>query len=275
MGIRILYIGEIVGRAGVFAVKKLLPALRRETGADLVVACANGATGGSGIGKAHSVYLRKLGIDVLTTGEAAFYKKDIVEAFPKSPWLLRPLNYPPGVPGRGFRAYQTPKGPVVVAQLLGQAGFPRVHLENPFHVLDAALPTLSEGSKAVLLDFRAATTAERRAMARYADGRVSAVLGSYGRALSADAEVSAAGTASMTDTGRTGSLMSVGGMDAATRIHEYRSGVPVWAKDSSEAPELQGCVIELGADGRAVSIETLRVPCEEEFVEGTRHSDQG
>ena len=112
-------------------------------------------------------------------------------------------------------------------------------------------------------------------MARYADGRVSAVLGSYGRALSADAEVSAAGTASMTDTGRTGSLMSVGGMDAATRIHEYRSGVPVWAKDSSEAPELQGCVIELGADGRAVSIETLRVPCEEEFVEGTRHSDQG
>lgn len=273
MGIRILYIGEIVGRVGIFSVKKLLPRLKADTGADLVVACANGATGGSGIGKAHSVYLRKLGVDVLTTGEAAFFKKDIVEAFPKSPWLLRPLNYPPGVPGRGFRSYQTPKGPVVVAQLLGQAGFTRVHLENPFHVLDAALSALKDLSQAVILDFRAPTTAERRAMIQYADGRVSAVLGSFGRALSADAAVSKAGTASMTDTGRTGSLMSVGGMDAETRIREYRSGVPVWARDAIGTPELQGCVIELDGSGRAVSIETLRVPCKEEFHEGTGNSD--
>jgi len=275
VGIRILYIGEIIGRVGIFSVKKLLPALRRDLRADLVVACANGATGGAGIGKAHSVYLRKLGIDVLTTGEAAFYKKDIVEAFPRSPWLLRPLNYPPGVPGRGFRSYMTPKGPVVVAQLLGQSGFARVHLENPFHVLDAALPRFKEDATAVLIDFRAATTAEKRAMIRYADGRVSAVVGSYGRALTADAAVSAAGTASITDAGRSGSLMSVGGMDAATRINEYLSGVPVWAKDAVESPELQGCIIELDSSGRAVSIETLRVPCKEEFHEGTGNSDQG
>ena len=274
MGIRILYIGEIIGRVGIFSVKKLLPALKRDLRADLVVACANGATGGAGIGKAHSVYLRKLGIDVLTTGEAAFYKKDIVEAFPRSPWLLRPLNYPPGVPGRGFRSYMTPKGPVVVAQLLGQSGFARVHLENPFHVLDAALPRFKEDAAAVLIDFRAATTAEKQAMIRYANGRVSAVVGSYGRALTADAGVSAAGTASITDAGRTGSLMSVGGMDATTRINEYLSGVPVWAKDAVESPELQGCIIELDSGGRAVSIETLRVPCKEEFHEGTGNSDQ-
>ncbi len=274
MGIRILYIGEIVGRAGVFTVKKLLPELRRASGADLVVACANGATGGLGLGKAHSVYLKKLGVDVLTTGEAAFFKKDIVEAFPKSPWLLRPLNYPPGVPGRGFRAYQTPKGPVVVVQLLGQAGFTRVHLDNPFSMFDAVLPTLREAAAAILVDFRAATTAERRAMIHHADGRASVVLGSYGRALSADAAVSALGTASMTDTGRTGSLMSVGGMDAATRIREYRSGVPAWARDAVDRPELQGCVVDIDTSGRAVSIETLRVPCKEKFNEGTRNSDQ-
>jgi len=273
VGIRILYIGEIVGRVGIFAIKKLLPGLRRETGADLVVACANGATGGSGIGKAHSVYLHKLGIDVMTTGEAAFYKKDIVEVFPKTPWLLRPLNYPPGVPGRGFRSYQTPKGPVVVAQLLGQAGFPRVHLDNPFHVLDAALPAFKECSTTIIIDFRAATTAERRAMFQYADGRVSAVLGSYGKALTADAMVSAAGTATLTDTGRTGSLMSVGGMDAAMKIREYRSGVPVWAKDAVDVPELQGCVFEIDTAGRAISIEALRVPCKEVFHEGTGNSD--
>ncbi|MBN2875166.1 MAG: YmdB family metallophosphoesterase [Spirochaetales bacterium] len=270
---RILYIGEIVGRVGIFSVKKLLPQLKRQYEADLVIACANGATGGAGIGKAHSVYLHKLGIDVLTTGEAAFYKKDIVEAFPKTSWLLRPINYPPGVPGRGFRACQTSKGAVVVVQLLGQAGFQRVHLDNPFQVIDAALPRLKELSAAVILDFRAPTTAERRAMIRHVDGRVSAVLGSYGRALTADASISVAGTASITDTGRTGSLMSVGGMDADTRIGEYLSGVPVWAKDAVATPELQACVLELDTDGRAQSIETLRVPCEEEFNEGTRNSD--
>ncbi len=274
MGIRILYIGEIVGRAGVFCVKKLLPSLRKSVAADLVVACANGATGGLGLGKAHSVYLRKLGIDVLTTGEAAFYKKDIVEAFPKSPWILRPYNYPPGVPGRGFRLYKTEKGPVAVVQLLGQAGFSRVHLDSPFRLLDALEPSLKE-ARAVLVDFRAPTTAERRAFFRYADGRVGAVVGSFGRALSADAAVSAAGTASMTDTGRTGSLMSVGGMDADTRIREFRSGVPAWAKDAVAAPELQGCVIEFGENGKAVSIETIREPCQEDFHEGTGHGDQG
>jgi len=274
VGIRILYIGEIVGRSGVFCVKKLLPSLRKSLSADIVVACANGATGGLGLGKAHSVYLRKLGIDVLTTGEAAFFKKDIVEAFPKSPWILRPYNYPPGVPGRGYRLYKTEKGSVAVVQLLGQAGFSRVHLDSPFRALDELLPRLGE-ARAVLVDFRAATTAERRALFRYADGRVEAIVGSYGRALSADAAVSAAGTASLTDTGRTGSLMSVGGMDAATRIAEYRSGVPAWAKDAVSAPELQGCVIELGEDGKARSIETIRQACEEELHEGTRHSDQG
>jgi len=275
VGIRILYIGEIVGRVGIFAVKKLLPRLRRELDIDLVLACGNSATGGSGIGKAHSVYLKKLGIDVITTGEAAFYKKDIVEAFPKSPWLLRPLNYPPGVPGRGFRTYATQKGPVVVVQLLGQAGFTRVHLDNPFRVFDAALPRLREDSPVVIMDFRAATTAEKRAMFKYADGRISAIIGSFGRALTADAAVSLDGTATITDAGRTGSLMSVGGMDAATRIEEFLSGVPVWAKDAVESPELQGCVIEVDSAGRALSIETLRVPCMEVFNEGTGNSDKG
>lgn len=273
VGIRILYLGEIVGKVGVFSVKKLLPRLRRELAADLVIACGNGATGGSGLGKAHAAYLRKLGVDVLTTGEAAFYKKDIVEAFPKFSWLLRPLNYPPGVPGRGYGFYRTPKGPVAVVQLLGQAGFTRIHLDNPFVTLDEALPGLREGAKAVILDFRAATTAEKRAMAIHADGRVSAVLGSYARTLTADASVSAAGTASITDSGRTGSLMSVGGLDAETRIGEYLSGVPAWPRDAVDAPELQGCVVEIGSDGKAISIEAIREPCEEEFHEGTRDSD--
>lgn len=274
MSTRILYIGEIVGKAGIFALKKLLPRLKSERSVGFTVACANGATGGAGIGKAHSVYLRKLGLDVLTTGEAAFFKKDIVDAFPVSPWLLRPANHPPGVPGRGCRVYRAGNASIAVIQLLGQAGFGRIHLDNPFLTLDALLPQLKAEAKIVLVDFRATTTAEKMAMARYADGRVSAVLGSHARSISADARISAAGTAAMTDTGRTGSLASVGGMDPQTRIAEYLSGIPAWARDAVDEPEVQGCLLEIADDGRAVSIESLRIPCKEAFHERTGSGDQ-
>lgn len=273
MGIRILYIGEIVGKAGVFCVKKLLPGLKKKLAPDLVIACANAVTSGSGIGRAHSVYLRKLGIDILTTGEAAFYKKDIVEAFPKSPWLLRPYNYPPGVPGRGVHVYRTEKGPIAVIQLLGQAGFSRVHLDSPFRLLDSLLLDLADIEN-IILDFRAPTTAERQAMFHYADGRISALLGSYSRAISADAGLSMKNMAYMTDTGRTGSLVSVGGLDAASRIAEYRSGIPAWPKPAVLGLELQGCIVDIGRNGQAESIEMLRIPCKEVFNEGTGHSNQ-
>lgn len=273
MGIRVLYIAEIIGKAGVFCVKKILPDLKKRVSPDFVIACGNSVTSGAGIGRAHSVYLRKLGIDVITTGEAAFYKKDIVDAFPKSPWLLRPYNYPPGVPGRGLNVYRTQKGPLAVVQLLGQSGFSRIHLDNPFRLLDALLAELVD-IKTIILDFRAATTAERQAMFYYGDGRLSAILGSYGRAISADASISPKNTAFMTDTGRTGSLLSVGGLDAERKIAEYRSGVPSWPKDAHLLPELQGCLIDIDDDGRAESIETLRIPCKEEFHEGTRDSNK-
>ncbi|MCX7023752.1 MAG: TIGR00282 family metallophosphoesterase [Spirochaetes bacterium] len=284
---RILYIGEIVGRAGVFALKKMLPAIKRDYRVDFTIGCADGVTGGAGVGKAHSVYLRKVGLEVATTGDCAFYKKDIVEQFPKAPWMLRPANYPQGVPGRGFRVFAVPppqgqkagSGAVAVIQLLGQSGFTRVHLANPFLALQDIIERVRRdlrdlGRKAVVLDFHAATTAEKRTMFAYADGLVSAVIGSHCRTLTADAAVSAKGTASITDAGRTGSLMSVGGMDAAARIREYLTGVPEWARDAVEGIELQGCLVETDDDGHAVSIETIRKRCEEVFHDRTGNSNE-
>ncbi|TFG85242.1 MAG: YmdB family metallophosphoesterase [Spirochaetales bacterium] len=273
MSVRILYIGEIVGRVGVFAVKKTLPSLRDRFNPDFIIANAAGATGGSGIGKTHSIYLRKLGIDVITTGESAFFKKDIVEAFPVSPWLLRPSNHPPGVPGRGHRIYHSRVGDVAVIQLLGQAGFGRIHLGNPFHALDSLLETVGTNVP-VVFEFRAATTAEKNAMFRHTDGRVSALIGSYARSLTSDARVSASGTAFITDAGMTGSTLSVCGMDAQMKIREFMSGIPVWAKDATALPEVQGCSIEIGDDGKARSIEAFRVACKEEFHDRTGNSDQ-
>lgn len=273
MGIRILYVGEIVGKAGVFTLKKLLSKAKSELGADFVVGNADSATGGAGLGRQHSVYLRKLGLDVMTLGECCYYKRDIVEQLGKASYLIRPANYPYGNPGRGYRVYSTPKGKVAVLELLGQAGFPRVHLANPFQAVTDLARKLKEETKVILLDFHAATTAEKEAMARHVDGLVSAVIGSHGKTLTADARILPGGTAAITDAGRTGSLMSVGGQDAATRIGEFLTGIPSWAKDGTAGLELQGCLVEIGEDGRASSIKALRIPCEEVLDDRTGDGD--
>jgi metallophosphoesterase (TIGR00282 family) len=270
---RVLYVGEIVGKAGVFTVKKLLAKVKKDFRVDFTVGNADSATGGAGLGRQHAVYLRKLGLEALTLGECSYYKKDIVEQLGKSPWLLRPANYPYGNPGRGYKVFPTPKGPIAVVTLLGQAGFPRVHLANPFACATDLGRKLKEETPVLLLDFHAATTAEKETMARHLDGLYSAVVGSHGKTLTADARVQQAGTAALTDAGRTGSLMSVGGLDPATRIKEFMMGIPAWAKDGTAGLELQGCVLEFRADGRAASIEAIRIPCEEVLDDRTGNGD--
>ena len=274
MGTRILYIAEIVGKSGVFTVKNLLPGLKRELRPDVVVACADGATGGAGVGKAHAAYLRKLGADILTTGERAFYKKDIVELFPKASWLLRPANYPYGVPGHGWKIFAAEGKKAAVIQLLGQSGFPRTHLANPFHLMDDLLPRLRQETPVIFVDFHAATTAEKITLAAHLDGRVTAVIGSHTRVPTADYRVSAKGTAALTDAGRTGTSVSVGGMDPETRIREFLTGIPEWSRDGGQALELQGCLVEADDDGKAVSIEPVRKACKEVLVERTRNGDE-
>lgn len=270
---KILYVGEVVGKAGVFTVKKTLAKAKAELGADFVIGNADSATGGAGLGRQHSVYLRKLGLEAITLGDCCYYKRDIIEAYAKAPYLIRPANYPYGNPGRGYHVFNTPKGKVAVVELLGQAGFPRVHLANPFQAILDLTRKLREEAPVIVLDFHAATTAEKEAMARHADGLVSAVIGSHGKTLTADARVLPGGTACITDAGRTGSLMSVGGQDAATRINEFISGIPAWAKDGTAGLELQGCLVEVGADGRATSMRSLRIPCEEVLDDGTGDGD--
>jgi metallophosphoesterase (TIGR00282 family) len=262
VGIRILYVAEIVGKAGVFTVKKLLAGAKRDLRVDFTIGNADSATGGAGLGRQHAVYLRKLGIEAITTGECAYYKRDIVEYMPKAPYLLRPANYPYGNPGRGYKVFACGAAKVAVVQLLGQAGFSRVHLANPYHSISDLARKLREETPIVVLDFHAATTAEKQTMARHVEGIVTAVVGSHTKAQTADARVRG-GTAYITDAGRTGSLMSVGGFDPEIRVREYLSGIPEWSKDGKAGLELQGCIIEVSENGRAMSIEALRIPCGE------------
>ncbi|MDR2402635.1 MAG: YmdB family metallophosphoesterase [Spirochaetaceae bacterium] len=260
---KILYIAEVVGKAGIYAFKKGLPGLRERWRIDFIVTCADGATGGNGLGRNHAAYLHKLGADVLTTGECCFYKKDLVENIGHIPYVLRPENLNPAAPGIGARIFKGGDARIAVAVLLGQSGFTRLHGENPISRLPVLLERLRQETPYVIIDFHAEATGEKRTLFTAADGRCSAVIGSHNRVQTADEGILPGGTAVITDAGRTGSRDSVGGTETESRIREYLTGIPEWTKEAWAGPELQGVLVDINRDGRAVSIERIRYPVPE------------
>jgi metallophosphoesterase (TIGR00282 family) len=274
MAVTIVFLGEIVGKTGVFTVKSTMPEIRQRFAPDFVFANADSATGGAGLGVQHAVYLRKLGIDGISMGEASYYKPDMTEFYPKAGWVLRPANLPEGDPGRGWRVFQKDGKKVVLIALLGQSGFARVHADNPFGALDQLSHFLRRDAACIVVNFHAATTAEKLSLARHADGKVSAILGTGGKVLTADARVLQKKTAAITDLGRTGSILSVGGLDPETKVREFLTGVPAWSKDASAQPEAQGVCLRLDDDGLALSIESFRIRGKEIVDERTSDGER-
>jgi metallophosphoesterase (TIGR00282 family) len=256
---KIMYIAEIVGKTGVYAFRKALPELKRRYPWDFLIACADGATGGNGLGRNHAAYLHKLGANVLTTGECSFYKKDLTENFEKIPYVLRPDNLNPDAPGFGSRVYKAGGNKVAIAVLLGQTGFGRLHGNSPFTHLPVLLERFRRETPYIIVDFHAQASAEKKTLFFIADGRCSAVIGAHTRVQTADECILPGGTAVISDAGRTGSVESVGGCEIASRIQEYISGIPDWTKDAWEKPALQGVYIDIGTDGRAQAIERVNV----------------
>jgi metallophosphoesterase (TIGR00282 family) len=254
----ILFLGEIVGKSGVWCVKELLPKLKQQHAIDFVIADGEGATGGFGLGKNHSVYLHKLGIDCITLGECAYYKKDMVEHIARSPYILRPANYPPKNPGRGWMVYEAADRKVAVISLLGQSGFRRVHLKNPYSLLPKLLEAITPQTRTVVVDFHAVTTAEKGTLFWVADGRVSAVVGTHTKALTADERILPGGTAVITDAGRTGSIESVAGLDPEIEIRKLTTLIHEYSKEAWGKLELQGVVLSIGEDGKAIGIKRIR-----------------
>jgi metallophosphoesterase (TIGR00282 family) len=257
---KVLYVAEIVGKAGVYAFKNALPELKTRFPWDFLIVCADGATGGNGLGRNHAAYLHKLGANVLTTGDCCFFKKDLTESIEKIPYVLRPANLNSEAPGFGSRVYKTDRGKIAVAVLLGQNTFNRLHGNSPFAMLPALLERLRQETPFVLIDFHAQASAEKKTLFFEADGRCSGVIGSHTRVQTADECIMPGGTAVISDAGRTGSRESVGGCETASRIREYLSGIPDWTKDAWDAPELQGVYLDIADDGKARSIERVRVP---------------
>lgn len=260
----VLFLGEIVGKPGITCVKSLRK-YRTEHQVDLVVANGEGATGGFGLGKAHALQLHKLGIDVITGGEKIYYKLDMVDFIAKNPWILRPANYPQGNPGRGVRTCSVGGRNVVVIDLLGTSSFSRVHLNNPFHLVTLLIDKISQETErpVFLVQFHASTTAEKKTMGFLLDGKAAAVIGTHTKVMSADATVLPGGTAYISDNGRCGSQMSIGGFDTEVELRKFLTAIPERSRENWNQLELQGVLVHIGDDGKATGIEPVRIPCED------------
>lgn len=257
---KILYAAELVGKAGVYALKKALIELRPRLLWDFLIVCADGATGGNGLGRSHAAYIQKLGADAITLGECCFYKKDLTENLGKISYVIRPENLNQGAPGIGAKVFKAGGDKIAVAVLMGQNGFGRLYANNPFTALASLTERLKRQTPNIIIDFHAQASAEKKTFFYAADGQCSAVIGSHSRVQTADEMILAGGTAVISDAGRTGSIQSVGGCDTNSRIKEYLTGIPDWTREAWEEPELQGVFIEIGKEGKALSIERIRVP---------------
>jgi metallophosphoesterase (TIGR00282 family) len=216
----VLAIGDIVGRPGRQAVEELLPELRQEFGIDLVVANGENVAGGLGLTSATARELIAAGVDVITSGNHIWAKKEILPYLDGEMPILRPLNYPAGVPGRGYLIM----GGVMVVNLIGRTFMG--DLNCPFRAMDKLLAEVNPMPPVIIVDFHAEATSEKMAMGHYLNGRVSALLGTHTHVGTIDATVLSRGTAYVTDIGMTGPIDSVIGNDTEAVLRRFLTAIP-------------------------------------------------
>jgi metallophosphoesterase (TIGR00282 family) len=249
---KIIAIGDIVGRPGRQAVHELLYGLRRKYGIDLVIANGENAAGGFGLTLKIARELFKYGIDVLTSGNHIWAQKDIIPHLDEDIPILRPLNYPEGVPGRGYLTI----GKVLVVNLIGRTFMSSY--DCPFRAMDRLLAETEPKPPVIIVDFHAEATSEKVALGRYLDGRVSAVLGTHTHVGTIDAQVLPGGTAYVTDIGMTGPIDGVIGDDAEAVISRFLTMMPHHLSVGKGNPLFNAIMVEVDEDsGRATSIERI------------------
>ncbi len=266
---RILMIGDVVGRPGRKAVEHFLPGLRREYNLDLVIANGENSAGGIGITPDTAKELCNCGVDVITTGNHVWAKKEIADHLDGELPIIRPLNFPPGLPGRGFLEM---KG-VLVVNIIG-----RVFIgpyDCPFRAMDCLLGEVKSSSKVIIVDFHAEATSEKVAMGKYLDGRVSAILGTHTHVPTADCYIMPKGTAYITDVGMTGAHDSVLGRGVESVLKSFRTQMPYPFEIATGDVRMNGVLVTVdGNTGKAERIERICVNAETE-ESTTYDSDDG
>ncbi|MEP6755446.1 MAG: TIGR00282 family metallophosphoesterase [Chthonomonadales bacterium] len=254
---RILFVGDVVGKPGRDAVEKLLPGIRSQTRADFVIVNGENSAGGLGITRdiAMSMY-GKSKVDVITLGNHAWSIRDSHTFLDEEPRILRPSNYPPGVPGRGLGIFQRPEGAVCVISL--QCRVFMEHCDDPFRAIDDLLESVPTTCKIIFVDLHGEATSEKQAFGWYVDGRVSAVVGTHTHVQTADERILTKGTAFLTDAGMTGPINSIIGMDREVATSRFLTGLSSRFEVAAGPAKLCGVVIEVDAQtGKALSIERV------------------
>ena len=256
---RILFIGDIVGEPGRKIISRQLPKLIEQHAIDVVLGNAENAAGGFGITPDIAQELFDYGIDVITTGNHVWDKKEILEYIRNERKLLRPANYSNSAPGKGSVVIETAKsGSLGVLQVMGRVNMPP--LDCPFKAADQAIEILHQSVQAIVVDMHAEATSEKMAMGWYLDGRVSAVLGSHTHVQTADARILPQGTAYLTDMGMTGPINGVIGMKKELSLERFLTHMPRRLEVAKGPCVLSGAVVEIDhQSGIAVSIERVQV----------------
>ena len=256
---KVLFIGDIFGEPGRRALARAVPRLVAQRQIDIVIGNGENVAGGFGITPELAEELFDLGLAVITTGNHAWDKKEILDYFPREPRLLRPANYPSGVPGNGSVVVESAGGEQLgVLQLMGRAYMPT--MDCPFQVAKKELAALKKRTVAVIVDMHAEATSEKMAMGHYLDGEVVAVVGTHTHVQTADDQILPKGTAYVTDIGMTGPLHSVIGVKKELAIEKFLTGMPRRFEVASGPSVFCAVLLELDARlGKALSIERFRI----------------
>jgi metallophosphoesterase (TIGR00282 family) len=248
----ILVIGDIIGQPGRQAVYQFLPDLQEQYTFDMIIANAENAAGGFGLSSAIALELIGAGIDVLTSGNHIWAQKEIIPYLDDELPILRPLNYPSGVPGRGYLISRQ----IMVVNLMGRTFMNDI--DCPFQAMDKLLAKLEPRPPVIVVDFHAEATSEKMAMGRYLDGRVSAVLGTHTHVGTIDAQILPQGTAYVTDIGMVGPVNSIIGDEVESVIQRFLTGMPHRLSVGKGKSVFNAIMVEVAGDsGRAFNIKRI------------------
>jgi 2',3'-cyclic-nucleotide 2'-phosphodiesterase len=254
--IRVIMIGDTMARGGRRVLEERLHDLRAERELDFVVVNIENAAAGFSITPRIAADLFAAGVDVMTSGNHIFDKKEILDYIENEPRLLRPANYAPGVPGRGRWIGKVKGIPIAVINLQGRVFMPPS--DDPFRSADAQLAVLEPSVRIILVDMHAETTSEKFALGRYLDGRVSTVVGTHTHVQTADEQILPGGTAYLTDLGMTGPHDGVIGMRTEIVIDRFLRGLPLKFEPSEGEIKLNGLIVDIDeGTGHALRVERI------------------
>ncbi|MCB9771539.1 MAG: TIGR00282 family metallophosphoesterase [Candidatus Omnitrophica bacterium] len=240
----VLCVGDVVGKAGRYALEEFLPKIKEEYKIDFTIVNGENAAGGAGLTPRIAEQLYRAGCDFLTLGDHTWDKHELIEYLAQEPNIIRPANFPEGTPGKGWAVVDVGEYKIGIVNLLGRV-FMRYNVDCPFRALQKIVEEIKKETNIIFVDFHAETTSEKVACGHFADGEITAIFGTHTHVQTADAKVLPKKTAYITDLGMTGPYDSVIGQNKEKIIQRFLTGMPVRFEVATEDPQLCGIVVEV------------------------------